>query len=691
MKAMLATVSIAALMMGAPVAAAPAVSNGVTVRIDATQRSTPVSPHEYGMFIEPIGGLVNRTLWAELIDDRKFYYPVVPASRDTPPPLNAEGKPGVSYRKWRPIGGDDAVTMDTANPYVGTQSASVTLGGAGPRGLGQAGLGVARGKRYSGHLWISGDAGAAVTVSLVWGPRPEDRQSIALPAPAAAWQQADFAFTPGAESKDARLEITGTGTGRFRVGAVSLMPADNINGWRADTTAIAKSLNSGFWRLPGGNFLSDWDWHEALGPRDKRPPMFDHAWSAMQTNDLGMDEWMELCRIIGVEPYVTVNAGLGDANSAAEEVEYLNGAASTDWGAKRVANGHPEPYRVKWWNIGNEPFGWWQIGKTSLDYYTIKHNEFARLMRARDPSIVLIASGAMPDQLHPKGVKQNSTLESIQPKFGTEEDWTGGLFEKSWGTFEGITEHWYDRAEERPNAPRGDELMEFVRSPSNHVRMEALEWGIYQQRFPKLRDSGVFLSIDEYAYMAGPPNLKSSLAYATVLQEMLRHTDFLKMAAFTTGVSTMDITPTDATLNATGMVFKLFGEHFGAGTVPVAVDGSSPQPQPKYDVGYAHPKVVAGSPTYPLDVIAGLSPDGKTLRVGVVNATYQPQRLALSLAGATLRGGGTRWLLGGKALTAENKVGAPAGVTIREAKVSGAARGLVVPATSAVIYELPLR
>ena len=139
------------------------------------------------------------------------------------------------------------------------------------------------------------------------------------------------------------------------------------------------------------------------------------------------------------------------------------------------------------------------------------------------------------------------------------------------------------------------------------------------------------------------------------------------------------------------MVFKLFGEHFGAGTVPVAVDGSSPQPQPKYDVGYAHPKVVAGSPTYPLDVIAGLSPDGKTLRVGVVNATYQPQRLALSLAGATLRGGGTRWLLGGKALTAENKVGAPAGVTIRAAKVSGAARGLVVPATSAAIYELPLR
>lgn len=662
----------------------------VVVRIDAAARSAPVTRYEYGMFIEPIGGLVARTLWAELLDDRKFYYPVGPAAADPPTPLNAEGRPGVSYRKWRPVGGDAVVTMDPRQPFVGAQSASVALAGSTPRGLAQSGLGVARGKRYTGSLQLSGDPGAAVQATLVWGPNPQDRQSVPLPSPTEAWRAASFAFTPTADAADARLEITGTGTGHFRVGVVSLMPADNIHGWRADTTAIARSLNSGFWRLPGGNFLSDWDWHGALGPRDARAPMFDHAWSAMQPNDLGMDEWMELTRILGVEPYVTVNAGLGDANSAAEEVEYLNGAATSDWGAKRAANGHPEPYRVKFWNIGNEPFGWWQIGKTSLDYFTIKHNEFAHAMRARDPSITLIASGAMPDQLHPKGVQQNSTLDSIQPKFGTEEDWTGGLFAKSWGNFEGITEHWYDRAEKRPEAPASDELMEFVRSPSNHVRMEAEEWAIYEKRFPQIRTAKTFLSIDEYAYMAGPPNLKSSLAYAMVLQEMLRHSDFLTMAAFTTGVSTMDITPTAATLNATGLVFKLFGEHFGAGTIPLRVDGDAPQPEPKYPVGYAHPKVRAGSPTYPLDVVAGLSPDGTALRIAVVNATFQPQRLSLDLRGLTLRGGGKRWLLGGKTLSAENKVGAPAGVTITESKVASAARGLMVPATASAIYELPI-
>lgn len=678
-----------ALTSALPAALSAAPPAPIVASIDATRRSAAITPYEYGMFIEPIGGLVARTFWAEMLDDRKFYYPVVPASQDVPPPPNAEGRPGVSYRKWRPIGGDDAVTMDTTNPYVGTQSARVALSSAGPRGLSQDGIGIAQAKRYAGHLWISGDPGATVTVSLIWGPGAQDRQSVILRAPEPGWQWAEFAFTPRIAASNARLEITGTGSGHFRIGAVSLMPADNINGWRADTTAIARSLNSGFWRLPGGNFLSDWDWHEALGPRDRRPPMFDHAWSAMQPNDLGMDEWMELCRILSVEPYETVNAGLGDANSAAEEVEYLNGPATSEWGAKRAANGHPEPYRVKWWNIGNEPFGWWQIGKTSLEYYLIKHKDFARAMKARDPSIKVLASGAMPDQLHPKGVKQNSTLESIQPKFGTEEDWTGGFFKDAWGTFDGITEHWYDRAEERPTAPAADELIEYARSPSNHVRMEALEWGIYRQKYPNLAKSNVFLSIDEYAYMAKEPTLKSSLAYAMVFQEMLRHSDFLKMAAFTTGASTMDITPTSATLNATGLLFKLYGEHFGAGTVPVAVDGTAPQPEPKYKVGSAHPEVRAGSATYPLDVIAGLSPDGTMLRVGVVNATFLPQRLTLKLAGVALHGSGTRWLFTGRSLDAGNKVGAAPGVFIKQTRVS-AGPDLSVSPTSVAIYELPL-
>jgi len=320
----------------------------------------------------------------------------------------------------------------------------------------------------------------------------------------------------------------------------------------------------------------------------------------------------------------------------------------------------------------------------------LKHNRFAEAMRAVDPTIVLIGSGAMPDQLHPKDTKENASLESIQHKFGTEEDWTGGLFAKAWGNFAGVTEHWYDRAEERPNASPDDELLEFARSPSNHVRMEAEEWHIYERRFPEIKKDKIFLAIDEYAYMARPATLKSSLAYSMVLNEMLRHTDFLKMSAFTTGASTMDITPTGAVLNATGEVFKLYGEHFGEGTIPLAVEGNSPQPAPKYPVGFSHPQVRAGSPTYPLDIIAGLSPDGRSLRISVVNATYEPQRLDVKLANLTTGGAGRQWLLTGRSVRAENKVGSAPGVTITEKRVPPLGRELAVPAISTSIFEFPL-
>jgi len=253
-----------------------------------------------------------------------------------------------------------------------------------------------------------------------------------------------------------------------------------------------------------------------------------------------------------------------------------------------------------------------------------------------------------------------------------------------------VTEHWYDRAEDRPNAPPDEELIEFARSPSNQVRMKADEWNIYEQRFPAIKTDRIFLAIDEYAYMVRPPTLKSSLAYSMVLNEMLRHSDFLKMGAFTTGASTMDITPIGAVLNTTGEVFKLYGEHFGAGTVPLAVDGNSPQPAPQYPVGFDHPQVRAGSPTYPLDIIAGLSPDSRSLEIVVVNATYEPQRLEISLANLQTRGSGRRWLLTGKSVQAQNKVGAAPGVTISEEEAPPLGHELAVPPISTSIFEFPL-
>ncbi len=214
-----------------------------------------------------------------------------------------------------------------------------------------------KGKRYEGHIYLRGTKTATVRVILIWGEGPQARQSITLPRLSNTYRKFPFSFTAGADTADGVFEISGTGSGSFHIGTVSLMPADNIEGFRPDTIALLRQIHSGFWRLPGGNFVSDFSWYDSVGPRDKRPPVFDYAWNAVQPNDVGMDEFMTLCRLLGAEPYITVNAGFGDAHSAAEEVEYLNGSVNTRLGAMRARNGHPAPYHVKFWDVGNEPYG----------------------------------------------------------------------------------------------------------------------------------------------------------------------------------------------------------------------------------------------------------------------------------------------------------------------------------------------
>ena len=132
------------------------------------------------------------------------------------------------------------------------------------------------------------------------------------------------------------LKITATGTGSFHIGAVSLMPADNIEGFRAEVVAALKQLRFGVLRFPGGNFVSAYEWRYGVGDIDKRPPIFDPVWHAVQPNDVGTDEFLTLCRLLGVDPYITVNAGFGDAWSARELVEYTNGAVTTPMGKWRA-------------------------------------------------------------------------------------------------------------------------------------------------------------------------------------------------------------------------------------------------------------------------------------------------------------------------------------------------------------------
>ena len=687
----------------------PTTSHPIAVNIDAAQTAEPVSKYEFGMFIEHLGPLIYRSLWSEMFDDRKFYFPISSKEPEAPPRPQG-GPPRSMLRKWRPVGPDDVVVMDRDQPFVGDQSPRIQLDPSTQHGIRQSGLALVKGKKYTGRIWLRGTPGSKVTVALIWGNGTNDRQAISIPALTSAYKRFPLAFTAEADTSDAAFEITATGTGDFQIGTVSLMPADNVEGFRPDTIALLRQIHSGFWRLPGGNFLSDWTWYDSVGDIDKRPPMFDYAWNAMQTNDVGLDEFMTLCRLIGVEPYITVNAGFGDSHSAAEEVEYMNGSVSTRLGALRARNGHPEPYQVRYWDIGNEPYGAWQLGRTDLKYYVLKHNEFAKAMLKADPSITLLASGNMPQAMDLTGEMRAKDVDNLKAVEGTFEDWTGGLLEHCWGNFSGISQHWYAQLGRHFNLQKAKNLpldaptsagydtveqtpLEFARYPANIVRLNAEAWERYQQRFPAMLTNKTFLSIDEYAYFGGSggmgANLKLALAYAMIFNEMLRHTDFLTMSAHTMGVSTLDYNPTAATINTTGLLFKLYGEHF-VGSIPVALTGNSPQPAPQYPIGGDQPKTNSGSPTYPLDMFAALSPDRRFLTLAIVNATESEQKSDLDLTGTRLSGPAILWQTTGNSLDAANRVGQAPQVEVKETTIGEAPHSLTVAPISINIYRFPV-
>ncbi len=684
---------------------AAAAPNPIVANIDAQQTAPPVSKYEYGMFIEHIGQTMYSSLWAEMLDDRKFYFPI--KSEEAAPPPRRGGFPGMQLRKWHPVGPDEVVTMDKDHPFVGDQSPRIALDASTPHGVTQSGLWLVKGKHYTGRIYLKGSPGAKAKVSLIWGAGAGDRQAIAIGPLSGNYKEFPLRFTSKADTHDAAIEITGTGSGDFHIGTISLMPSDNIDGFRPDTIALIRQINSGFWRY-GGNYTSGLIWYHIVGDRDKRPPDWDYAWNAMQSNDLGLDEFMELCKLINVEPYISVNAGLGDSHSAAQEVEYMNGALNTPMGAWRAKNGHPAPYHVKFWNIGNEPWGSWQLGRTDLKYFEIKHNEFAKAMRAVDPAITLIASGDMLQDDNLPGDLRAKYVGNLQGLYGSDNDWTGGFLAKCFGNFDGISEHWYAQGNRHwdiekaknlgPDAPSDNAFdkvdqttLEWARYPADIVEMKAEEWKGYQQRFPEMVKKNIFLSIDEYAYFGGGfgrgVNLKQAIAYGMIFNEMLRHTDILTMAAHTTGVSTIDFNRTSSTMNTLGLLFKLYSNHF-VGTIPVAVNGNSPQPGPKFPVGGEdQPAKSSGSPTYPLDMVAALTPDHKYMLVAVVNATDKEQTLNLNVSGVHLAGPSTLWQLTGSDLEATDRVGQPPQVEVKETSIGDAPESLSIAPISVNVYR----
>ncbi|HZS03556.1 MAG TPA: alpha-L-arabinofuranosidase C-terminal domain-containing protein [Blastocatellia bacterium] len=171
-------------------------------------------------------------------------------------------------------------------------------------------------------------------------------------------------------------------------------PLADRDGYRRDVLDVVKQLNVSILRWPGGNFASGYNWKDGIGPKDQRPVRPELAWNDLESNRFGTDEFLRYCEMIGAEPYICINAGLGTIDDARHWVEYCNESRHTWWADQRRRNGREQPWKVKYWALGNEIDGPWQLGNKSAEEYSKFALEAAKAMRLVDRDIKLVASGS---------------------------------------------------------------------------------------------------------------------------------------------------------------------------------------------------------------------------------------------------------------------------------------------------------
>lgn len=577
-----------------PANAAPEAQSAPSITVDASKTGAPMAPEIYSQFIEHLGRCIYGGIWAEMLEDRKFYFPVTAEYHpyrkleDTPYPV-------VGASPWQIIGAPDTVAMSADKPFVGKHSPVVQPGS----GIRQLDLGVTGGKEYPGYIWLktAGPGTATVEISLVWGEGDAARQRIRIEEIGGEYAKREFRFKAGATTDKASVEIRVSGA-PVAVGTASLMPADNVEGMRADTLALLKDLQAPIYRWPGGNFVSGYDWRDGIGDRDRRPPRTNPAWTGVEHNDFGMHEFIRFCRILQTEPWITVNTGFGDAHSAADQLQYCNGPADSLWGGRRASNGSADPFAVRYWGIGNEMWGKWQLGHMQLEHYVIKQNWVVDKMREVDPNIICIASGDMGN------------------------GWSAGLLKGCSDHMHFIAEHFY--CQEKPD------LAEHMRQIPDRIRQKAEFHRKARTEIPQLNGKDIRIAMTEWNYWYGPHAfgelgtryfMKDALGIAAGLHEFARQSDIVGSAFYAQTVNVIGAIKAsrrNAALETTGLVLKLYRKQFGK--IPAAT-------------------VTTGS----IDAQAMWSEDRKKLTIAVTNPALTPVDVPLAVGGAKLKGTGTRW------------------------------------------------
>ena len=355
---------------------------------------------------------VKYGLYAEMLHDRSFEEPAdslnLPRGWNLEPDERNDNVGAIRFEQTT------ETAYPTSNRATGKPEHSLRINVSSPdisdvrKGLSQGSISVNQNSSYIGYLWLkvpNGPDGFKGTMTVALEEDVTGGKSYAteqIHDVSGDWKKYDFRLTSSATDRHAKFSILFDGAGSLWLDEASLTPADAVGGVRSDVLAKVRELKPSFVRWPGGNVAQDYHWEWGVGPRDLRPAWTNLSWSnAIEPSDFGTDEYLEFCRVIGAKPSITVNVE-GDgatAEEAAHWVEYVNGPVTSKYGAMRAANGHPEPYHVTLWELGNEVYGRWVRGHADAETYAHSAKRYAQAMRAVDPAIKIIAVGesSMPD------------------------------------------------------------------------------------------------------------------------------------------------------------------------------------------------------------------------------------------------------------------------------------------------------
>lgn len=167
----------------------------------------------------------------------------------------------------------------------------------------------------------------------------------------------------------------------------------DASGFRKDVIEALQELRVPVIRYPGGNFVATYHWLDGIGPREKRPRRPELAWIGVESNEFGTDEFLQWCEVVGTEPYFALNFGTGTLDEALAWVEYCNSDRDTHYANLRRSNGRDKPYNVKYWALGNEMWGPWQVGQMNKEQYATQAYQWAKAIKLLDPSVELILCG----------------------------------------------------------------------------------------------------------------------------------------------------------------------------------------------------------------------------------------------------------------------------------------------------------